>query len=902
MTDEQLSLRLIGYYRCAGHGFAMPLYGQTEGANTLYIAQCSISGDHHAKIEHFQPVDVDDQRRLPHGESLAVSIGDAWRDVFVWNGAAYVGTPEELWAELTPFHSDVEARAPLSLLDLAVHARPDEVGRLAPVALAFLRRRFSDAHARSWRRQFVRQLAEVAFRQAMADQQQNDTLFHGMSLIEPAPNVLTFDLSAALTTSAALSRDAVELSISRVIEIAALLGASLALVLENVAPANVLAESTANVVPATVSDQSPHDDSSVLVIAQGKRAREVVSHLRSGRERDMIAMDKNLEIISTSGTMSSIPQETPVRSTIVLVLGEDEKGLANILPTLEPFLERQARAGALILLAPALPPSRPSMLFDDLNISGGPVRAVHAVLDTAIARSPFWWGKAKRSFDRRISDVLHAAIAAARSPVVRRELFEQRQVFVPILSIGVIPRSGEKEALFDEPSNLRLGSEVSWVAGDPKRSDPAVLFSVRINPDEFDNLSYDAQLIVEGRKPENRFPEFASSVLAPIFSRRHRRPLGAERRIEQLPHLPDGAGQALRSPDYAGAFAIGYATGDKFNLLVTGEAPTLDAVEQAGRVGWRIARYTDSSTLRKLSEDVDAPTTFPDEIDLGSIRSHELNRRLATRGVDQRDIIRISYDLMSEWLDILPASKRAAARRFARPLRSAARPFGEPEHDHLLMRDYVFGSDPAARSLLSLITSQGRKSLDSRPMKRSADLVKCWTPPSPGFQRYALVDGAVPIILMEMRDNEVPVEDLFLIDGDQAVPILFRSRVFAVWARATLPAASSWMARFSVANTFGGFPVVEPFRMVGQEDGLTALVADGGPAFMGELAEEIGQHIERALASQPAGSWKEAYRVNDELPAMRRLNELVLNAYDLPGDADDIRILRRLLEMNAAFD
>ena len=109
------------------------------------------------------------------------------------------------------------------------------------------------------------------------------------------------------------------------------------------------------------------------------------------------------------------------------------------------------------------------------------------------------------------------------------------------------------------------------------------------------------------------------------------------------------------------------------------------------------------------------------------------------------------------------------------------------------------------------------------------------------------------------------------------------------------------MARFSVVNTFGGFPLAKPFRIVGQEGSLAALVASGAPAFTGDLVEEIGQHIERALASQPAGNWKEAHRVSEELPAMRRLNEFVLNAYDLPGNADDIRILRRLQEMNAAF-
>ena len=334
---------------------------------------------------------------------------------------------------------------------------------------------------------------------------------------------------------------------------------------------------------------------------------------------------------------------------------------------------------------------------------------------------------------------------------------------------------------------------------------------------------------------------------------------------------------------------------------MTGETPSLDAVEQAERKGWRIARYTDIATLRRLSDDAEPAATFPDEIDIGVVHSQEIHRRLATRGIDQRDVVRISYDLVSEWLDEVPAIERRKVRRNARPLRSATRPYGESENDHLLLRDYVLGPEPAARRLLSLITSQGKRLPDRRPMKRSSDLSRCWTPPSSGLQRYAIVDGAVPAILLELRDEEVPLQDLFVIDGDLAVPALFRSRVFAVWARATLPAASSWMARFSVANTFGGFPIADIFRIIGQEGSLAALVMDSAPSAMGELAQEIAQHIDRALASQPSGSWKEAHRSADALPAMRRLNEIVLNAYDLPGDASDIEILRRLQKMNAAF-
>lgn len=896
MSDAELSLRLIGYYRCAGHGFAMPLYGQSEGANTLYVARASVSGDHAARIVAFEPINVDDQRRLPPGESFVVEVGDPWRDVFLWNDAAYAGTPEQLWAELTPLHPDVEARAPLSLLDLAVHARRDEVSTLAGIAFGFLHERFGEAKARSWRRQFMRQQTEVAFRRALIGQQLDDELFQAIRLREAIPNELTFDLPEELVSACA--GEEVQASIARVSQLAAFLGASLApFPVEAAVPATGLREPT-RPAPSATPAATVSEDVSVLIITEGKRAREVVRHLKSGSEHEPDLAKLEWDILSGGTAQFSGSSGTRIRSVIALVLSEDENAPARPSAEVVQFLERQATEGALILLVPALPATRPSTLFTP----GGDRKLpfAHAILDTAIARSPFWWGNIKRSFDRRISDVLQLAVNAARSPVVRRELLESRpEEAVPILSVGMAPYPGDRTPRGDGPDSLLLGSEASCVAGDPKRSDPAVLFSVRINPDEIDGYRNATQIIVEGRRRENRFPEFASSVIAPLFGRNNRRSAGPRGRLQQLPDLPIEIRGTMRAPDYVGSFSIGEESRG-FHLAITAETPSLDTVEQADQLGWKIARYTDSATLRRLSEGAEPAATFPDEIQMGSIHSSEVNRSLATRGVDQRDVVRVSYDLLSEWLDGIPAAQRAAARRNARPLRSATRPYGESENDHLLLREYVLGSDPAAQQLLSLISAQN-KAPSFRPMKRSADLLRCWTPPSPGVRRYAIVDGAVPGIVLELRPEEVPLQDLFVIDGDYAVPALFRSHVFAVWARATLPAASSWMARFSVANTFGGFPIADIFRVVGQEGSLVALVADGAPSRLGELAEEVGQYIERSLASLPSGSWKEAHRPSDNLPAMRPLNELVLHAYGLPADATDIQILRRLQEMNAAF-
>lgn len=669
-------------------------------------------------------------------------------------------------------------------------------------------------------------------------------------------------------------------------------------------PGLVEATAAADATPLIFSEPPPLVRTEALIIAEGRRARDIVGHLRRSENRDVQQRDDRWHIAASPRDYRQLLSHAgQLARVIAVVLDEDHQERRIPSDGLDNFLREQAAEGALILLVPALSAGRPSRLFDPRERLPELARGGHAILDSAIARSPFWWGKSKRSFDRRVADVIALAVVACRSAIVRRELLQGLPgEAMPILTVGTMLAPSAREAPHDDLNNPPLGSEASWVSGDPKRSDPAVLFSARINPEEVGSYENESQIVVEGRKRENRFPEFAGRVLAPMFSRRRRAPGRPTHRLEQLPSVNSAINSALSMPEYCSSFVISDEALGSFSLAVTGETPTLDAVETASRSGWRIARYTDTGTLRRLAEESERSGTFPDEVDIGPLRSHPINRSLATRGVDQRDVIRVSYDLMSEWLDELSPMDRQSARENARPMRSATRQYGEPENDHLLMRDYVLGEEPAAQGLRNLLSRDGTP-LAPRALKRSADLLKCWTPPSPGFQRYALVDGAVPVVLVELRDNEVPVQDLFVIDGDLAVPALFRSRVFGVWARATLPAASSWMARFSVASTFGGFPIAAPFRIIGQEGSLAALVADGASSsLMSELAREVSQHIERALASHPSNSWKAAHRVTDTVPAMARLNEMILAFYGLPDDSNDIVILRRLQQMNAAFD
>ena len=907
MTDEHLNLRLIGWYGSEGHGFSVPLFGQSEGANTLYTARCSISGDHRSTIAGFEPVDVYEYDRLPVGESISLVVGDPWHDVFVWNGIGYVGTPDALWTELEPFHIDLAERAPLSFLDLALYADRAEVQRLAPLAFAYVDERFDRAMAQRWRKQFVRQWLETEIRRKLAGCRFDEEAFRSVAVEENAPDALTAVPPAPLLRTL-IDTGAVGQVTEGLVSLAGTLGADITL------PDASRGDATASDV-AAVPDSPPAAfpaepagfSIDVSVIAMGKRSREIVRHVRRSLKAPGAVVQLgpvgDWRIVSGARGKDGIPDRSGVSaSTVILLLDEEDSESAGS-GRIDRYLHEQADAGALVILVPALPVRHPSRI---LGSGGGAPELTgqcHAILDSAIARSPFWWGRSKRSFDRRIADVITVAAAACLSRGLREELRARRAGGAPpILAVGLVPRGSGGRQPSGWSQGIWLGSEATWVSGDPKRGDSAILFSLRINPDDVGLEGVDGEIMAEGRRNVQRFADFAGAVVAHVLGGRHPGLGRSSLRVSEEPSTPDTIAQWLSFPRHSRAFRVKGNVADFINLAVVGETPTVEAIAAADRVGWRIARYTDATTIRRIAEESGGDDILPDEIEMGTVRSSEINRQLATRGVDQRDVFRISHNLLQEWLSTLPVATRHLAHEAARPMRSATRPHGELDSDYLVMREYVLRKDdPAARELEGLLRRERRTSLDVRPLKRRGDLRRCWTTPSAGFRRYGLVDGSIPVIVVELGSNEVPVEDLFVVDGDEAVPALFRSRVFRIWAGATLPSASSWMARFSITSTFGGFPIVEPFRIVGQEGSLAALVADGAPRRLHTLADEIGRQIERQLARLHSRGWKAAHELGATGRAMDRLNEMILEWYGLPKNASDIAVLRRLQELNATL-
>ena len=470
MTDENLRLQLIGWYGSEGYGFSVPLFGQSERANTLYTARCSTSGDHRGTIVGFEPVDVHDYNRAPAGESISLEVGDPWHDVFVWNGIGYVGTPDALWVELEPFHRDLGERAPLSFLDLALYADRADVQRLAPLAFAYVHDRFDRAMAQRWRRQFLRQWLETEIRRKLAGRRHDEEAFRSVVVEENARDALTALPPAPLLRTLIDTGTIGQVS-ERLAGLAGALGAEIHLLdASNVEAAAGDVAAVSDTLPAA-SRAEPVDPSiDVSVIAVGRRSRDIVRHVRrslktpgtvaqSGQDGDWLIVS------GARGQDRMLDRSGLSASTIMLLLDEDDPEWAGS-GRLDRYLHEQAEAGALVILVPALPVRHPSRIFERSGAAPELVGRCHAILDSAIARSPFWWGRSKRSFDRRIADVIMVAAAACRSRGLREELHARRaDGSQPILTVGLVPKGNGSRQYDGGSQAIFLGSEINLGVG-----------------------------------------------------------------------------------------------------------------------------------------------------------------------------------------------------------------------------------------------------------------------------------------------------------------------------------------------------------------------------------------------------------------------------------------------------
>ncbi|BCW88254.1 hypothetical protein sos41_13930 [Alphaproteobacteria bacterium SO-S41] len=901
MTDDIQELRLVGWYGDYDEGFAIPLFGQFEGANTLYCAVSAISADARSVISRFEAVDVTDGRRLLTGESIPLKIGDPWHDVFIWDDTAYISASDTLWDAVADVRADLKLRAPISMLEMAISADHPDVVECAKNGIEFVANRFGQAQAAKWRRQTVRLYLETHIRQALANSKITARALRSVSIVEETDGVLTPIVEPEVLAEL-LASDELGRVLSKLFTFAAAMRCSVKALSsrpsENPAPP----PENERVPAADAPDTHRGSSSRVIVFAIGKRARDVSAHLKrnvSGGKvdaEDSASVDFDI-VRKRSDRRLLDPRDAPRVRAVFLVLDEDDPDLEISLQDAREAILDLGNSGIAVVLAPALPAKYPSRLIDQASSLPIFVELVDAVLDTSIARSPLWWGNRKRSLDRRIADVIYfTAVSLASTEFSASLRGPYGRGTKPVLSAGI----RDRKILKLPPEIFEFGSEESWPSGDVLGASQELLVAStdRANIRTGDAFGHGGGVHIDSldRDPFP-FRRLVDAFIPQLAS-------ATKSRSDLLPLLRTEAGFVPRELDAHlkyGKYTTAYRFQERSTLsrgmVVTGETPTIEAVRAANEGGWRIARYTDTAAIQEVLDEPGKIGMLPREVDLGQVYLASPDRRLATRGVDPRDVVRISAEQSWQWLDELPRKIRDEAELLARPMRSASKLYAEERGDLLVPRNFL-ATDSVAATTLRRVLNVSTPAEGERALRRASDLERCWTP-SPTWNRYAIIDGSIPIVIARMGRGEVPVEDLFAIDGTEAVVALFSSRVFEVWAKATLPSASSWMARFSVGNTFAGFPFVAPF-VIGRDDIGTGLYFDRdapGRREFEQLAKGLERYLERSSIRPHRGR---PYRseLDTEAPGLSRLHEMIMGYYGLQTNADEIEILTRLLDLN----
>ncbi|UVK55381.1 hypothetical protein DBIPINDM_001889 [Mesorhizobium sp. AR02] len=905
--------RLCGYVPLNENGFALPAYAAHPGANAWYAAISDIDGDHLARIRCFELLEDEDVLSLPD-TGIEVSVGDPWQDVFLWNGRAYAGTPRQILHSVEAWRDDLEAIVPISFLDLLLAAEAPTASKLSASVLSFLTTQLGDALAADTFQETVLRpgiLLEIRRHLHRHDPKlELASSARSFSVTEGLPG--SFHVELAHGTSALLGGDvsADELSAS-IGRLGDLLGISVRTVGLAAAPDKSHAElENAPAVPQPKRPQHPFEQAgstkripNILVIASDRRAAQIARYFeppgemafgsdaiwdtgrykveKTGAAGDPMLRDGDAIFHVSDGVSTSAALDG--YDLVVWLAGnetlQDESAHERI--------GRLARAAgrAPFLLAPAPPSDGPSFLSDPEGLSRRLLRECSAVIDTTVARSPFWAGQPRRSIDRRIADiVVTVALAAVLDDRLRQSLRRGRGAKRPTALTFI----GAGEFTVERSTASELNA-AGLFEGTRERSDGEhVQFELRDKSDaRFRNAFIELQPLRED------FERFARAAVAEALG-----PGGRWRDISSLRfEIPPSVRQTLDHP--ALACAIPPPTIEGRSVIVTAETPDLTALREATVSGVAIARYTDTGTIRTLLDGSRARFDLPVEIRIPRLHRYPRNRGLATRGVDARDVIRMSETRWRELHDAYPQSELAGQeRRYLAAIDTRG-----IDSDLVLPVPAVWNAVNAGDALARQIVELQPKFKEERKIegKRIGDLIAAWSWPADDVKRWVIEDGRIPVELSVLEFGEVPAQRLFQIDGDGAVPVFLMSRIFAVWARALLPSSTSWASRFQVSKTFDAFPFplglsVRP----GEGESPPQLRLSRSEPRWNAMAEQLGDEA-------PALAELVEERGRDEIhlrrhPLMWEIDRLLLEEFELSREATDLDILERLVERNRQHD
>ena len=653
VDDPPQMLFLAGYVPLTPHGFALPCFSTGARANTWYTAVCSIDADHSGSIVEFEIFESDDIEKLPEAELQEASVGSHWIDVFLWSGAVLVGTADDLVDALEDEIPAMRAHAPLTLLDLALHSDRLGTADIARSAIDYLTSSFGGDKAHEWLRDtLLRQRTMVALRRITHEAGFTPAI---RSLISQTEIIDLDDGSMRVELPKALSKAVLTSDLLQVLDdCIAALGECIGVDLST--PPHAAAES---------EPVSPREDgwkdrgSDVLIVFSGPRAERIARHVETpdwmpdwGRgspyrvpEYAVRQLDPRMGWPDTNGRPTIdvadgryMPKDFAAYGAVVW-LADDDAIIDNTKSRRYADVHAALTSGFhphIKLFAPALPLEEPSDVLMGPP-SKEPNFGFDTIIDTSIARSPFWSGNQRRSLDRRIADSVVGAsmLCVGDNPVSRHLTFNAQHEGPTLLTFAA--RNGQRADPFKDTAEL--ASEASGMPLMLRRAAEDVslpfYFEMRnvVRKKPGASKAYGAIL---RRRPG--FQQFAAAAVAEIVHRKSPK-TKIQSRVDQ--HLPKGLSDSLRHPN--GVATLRTPNGGPFGrLVVLAEAPSLKTLRIAAEENWAVARYTDRDTIARIFEDGRSDAGFlPEEISLPPLRRIPGNRSFATRGLDPRDVIRL---------------------------------------------------------------------------------------------------------------------------------------------------------------------------------------------------------------------------------------------------------------------
>jgi len=897
--ESEGAMILAGYSALTAHGFALPCYTSQAGANAWYAAVSVIDGDRAATIAGFELLEDEPIAEIPAEMQTAVEVGDAWRDVFLWNGLVHVGTPSQIFESLAGDLSDLRRKAPLSLLDLALATPSADTLDETAAAMTFVTERYGATKAERWfRNVLVRSQITLALRRADVSGSLADLPPDSFRKVEPAFSSddafvvrLPSEIDDRLRASGLL-----DVFFENCKQMSTAVGAVC------LSGADSAGDSGAAGSAPDECDENHLEQTDILVVATGPRARAVARHFvvapwapewtRSASYIPDGSAGSNASAHAGRPAPPRLPNsihvfedEMPSRAQmsryrVIVWLRDDEYISSSALSATMNDVGIWARdsQNTVLLIAPSLPSAHPSRLLAG-GAKGLTRTPASGIIDTSIARSPFWSGHDRRSVDRRIADTVAALCNLAAYPGPLRDYL---QAFAPRKAPSLLSLAWHDRNVI--ASDLSVASES---VGPHSRE--------RLFEASFDCAPNQASLGVQGSGTvlvsyvENDFRDFSAAALREAYDSQARSGLSLQPRP-----LPMRVADSLAFPEKAQAFDIEGEV--PRSIIVTAETPGIADIRAAQAAGFHIVRYTDRTTLIGLSSSMltGPESELPVEIAMPSLPRRGGNRRLAVRGVDPRDIARISR---REFEEIASDSPSSRLLHLARDYVPAVNPADSGAKSQIALpaqavRQAMEQGDSIAARIWQM--AETSSSPPRRNGKRLSDLRAAWSAPTHDLRRFVMEDGLLPPRIAELGPDLVPAQRMFIIDGDEAVPAFFTSRVFQVWARATTSASTSWSSRFQVGRTFEALPLPRDFLVLPTTgEGPSALVLRPG--------SEEGERLHRILTDDPsvvAGLLAFPFLSDRAMEVIvEKINNEILGLMGLPRAASDTDILERQLEL-----